>query len=104
MKAFKTRKFEIVIVNAKMAYAVFLGAASYLIYPTSMEYYGFGLLSIFAGLAAAGLAINAFRQITGIREYENDQDKILALGNPVKSSTLRTGKIQPREGVNKHVK
>ena len=99
MKTFKTPKSVIAIVNAKLCYSVFLGVVSYAIFPTSMKWYGFGLLSIFVGAAAIGLAINAFRQIAEIREFENEQDMFIEGGNEVKSSSLLAEDFMTEKGV-----
>ena len=103
MKIFKPAKSTIIQINAKLCYAVFLAVVAYAIWPTSMKYYGFGLLSIFAGIAGAALAINALRQISDIREFEDDQQEFLKGGNKVKSSTLLTDDFLSEKGVIKDV-
>ncbi len=104
MKTFKPSKSAIVAINAKLAYAVILGVVSCGIWPTSAKWYGFGLLSVFTGMAAVALAINALRQIADIREFEEDQKEFLAKGNEVKSSTLPTEDFLTEKGVIKDAK
>ena len=57
----------------------------------------------FAGVAAVALAINALRQISDIREFEDDQQEFLKGGNKVKSSTLLTDDFLSEKGVIKDV-
>jgi len=102
MKTFKTPKSVIVEINAKIAYAIFLVVVAYFIWPTSMKWYGFGLLSIIAGMAGAALAFNALRQIGEIREFEDDQKEFLAQGKEVKSSTLLAEDFLTEKGVIKN--
>ena len=104
MKTFKAAKSKIIEINAKLLYAVCLGTASYLCWPTSMKWYGFGLISICAGTAAVGLAINVLRQISDIREFEDGQEEFLAQGKEVKSSTLLAEDFLTEKGVIKNVK
>lgn len=99
MKIFKTPKSVIAIINAKLCYSAFLGVVSYAIWPTSMKWYGFGVLSVFVGVAGGALAFNALRQISEIREFENDQDEFLAQGNEVKSSSLLAEDFMTEKGV-----
>ena len=99
MKTFKPAKSTIIEINAKLCYSAFLGVVSYLIWPTSVKFYGFGLLSIFVGVAGAALAFNAFRQILEIREFENEQDVFIEGGNEVKSSSLLAEDFMTEKGV-----
>ena len=99
MKAFKPSKSVIIEINAKLCYSAFLGFVSYMIWPTSMKWYGFGLLSNFVGLAATGLAINAIKQIFKSRTFENDQKEFMAQGKQVKSSSLASSERMRNDGI-----
>ncbi len=99
MKTFKPSKSVIVKINAMLLYASVLGVVSYLSWPTSAKYYGFGLVSICAGLAAAALATKPITLIGDIRTFEDDQNEFLAKGNEVKSSTLLAEDFMTEKGV-----
>ena len=104
MKTFKPSKSKIIEINAKLLYAVCLGTVSYLSWPTSMKWYGFGVISICTGAAAIGLVFNALRQISDIREFEDGQEEFLAKGKEVKSSTLLAEDFLTEKGVIKDAK
>ncbi len=104
MKIFKPSKSVISKINTKLLYAGFLGVISYMSWPTSAKYYGFGLVSICAGLAAAALAKEAIKMIGDIRTFEGDQEEFLAQGNEVKSSSLLAEDFMTEKGVIKDAK
>jgi len=51
-------------INVKFAYAAFLGWLAYVCWPSRPEYWGFGWISICAGLSGAILAITAIIDLT----------------------------------------
>ena len=99
MKTFKPSKSVIIEINAKLCYAVFLVVVAYFIWPTSMKWYGFGVISIFAGVAGVALTFNALRQIAEIREFETEQEEFIEGGNEVKSSSLLAEDFMTEKGV-----
>ncbi len=77
-------------INMNLLGAVTYGAAAYLIWPDSLKWWGFGLLSIMLGLAAPVFLIKAIRLMFKRRDRDAEQDAIEALGNAPKSSQLAT--------------
>lgn len=75
-------------INAKLLYAVFLAAACYLIWPTNPKWWGFGLVSITAGLASIGLVIEAVRAMGQLFTRDKVVGEYMAQGNKPKSSDL----------------
>ena len=54
---------RILKINLKLAYAVFLIWLAYLCWPTSPEWWGFGFITICAGLAGFVLAIKSLGEV-----------------------------------------
>ncbi len=99
MKTFKPSHAVIALLNLKVAYSILLGVAAFFLWPSSLKFYGFGLVSILVGAAAAGLAINVISQIFKILPFEKDQEEFQAQGNAVKSSTLLSKDFLTKKGV-----
>lgn len=81
------------------------GAGAYLIWPNSLRWWGFGLMSILLGLAAPIFLIKAIILMFKRRNRDVELDAIEALGNAPKSAHLATdddletlGVLQTRGG------
>lgn len=63
MKSYGSDFFRILKINVKLAYAVFLIGLAYLCWPTSPEWWGFGFITIGAGLSGFVLGLKSFGEI-----------------------------------------
>ena len=77
-------------INMNLLGAVFYGAGAYLIWPDSLKWWGFGLLSIMLGMAAPAFLIRAIILMFKRRGRDAEQDAIEDLGNAPKSARLAT--------------
>jgi len=53
----------IIKINGMLLYACFLGGVAWLLWPETAEGWGYGVTSLFCGLAGAALAVRGFGEI-----------------------------------------
>ena len=78
----------IVQINAKLLYFTFLGWMSYYTWPIHPQWWGFGLLSIFTGLAAVALLVNVLRMMFHLYQRDKTLAAFQAQGNQPKTSSV----------------
>lgn len=81
-----------ITINVKLLCAFGLGWVSWAIWPTAPEWWGLGLLSILAGLAALQAAIDAIRTMLQVQKREKTLLEYLAQGSVPKSSEMASGR------------
>ncbi len=89
----------IIQINFKLLLAAAMIFVAYYSWPTSAKWYGFGLISICAGLAAIGLVIEAVRAMTKLYVRDKTLAEFEKLGNKPKSSTLVTDDAMRQAGL-----
>lgn len=77
-------------INMYLLGAVLYGVGAYLVWPDSLKWWGFGLLSILLGLAAPIFLIKAIMLMFKRRNRDVELDAIEGLGNAPKSARLAT--------------
>lgn len=78
-------------INLKLLCAFGFGWLSWAVWPTAPEWWGLGLLSILAGLAALQSAIDATRTMFQVQKREKAIIEYLAQGSAPKSSEMASG-------------
>ncbi|MGH1330689.1 MAG: hypothetical protein ACRBBK_07390 [Paracoccaceae bacterium] len=77
-------------ININLLGAVLYGAGAYLLWPDSLKWWGFGLLSIMLGMAAPAFLIRAIILMFKRRGHDRELDAIEDLGAAPKSARLAT--------------
>ncbi|MGJ8629111.1 MAG: hypothetical protein ACSHXB_19290 [Sulfitobacter sp.] len=77
-------------INMYLLGAVAYGVGAYLIWPDSLKWWGFGLLSILLGMAAPAFLIKAVTLMVKRRNRDVELDAIERLGSAPKSAHLAT--------------
>lgn len=90
MKQFQSSVGSTIKINMDLLFATGLGVTAWLIWPTNIKWYGFGLLSICCGLAAVGVLIRAIRTMLSLYSRDKAMAEYLAQGNKPKASSLAT--------------
>lgn len=86
---------DIVRINGHLLACVICGVGAYLIWPTSIEWWGFGFLSIVLGICAFKSLVRAFRLMRKLKrfaDYEADRAK-------PKSATLASAEALRKAGM-----
>lgn len=99
MKAFKPSNRAVFVINAKLLFGFFFGTISYLIWPTSAEWAGMGLVSMLVAVAAIRLWVEAIIEIFKFHAFEKDQNEFMAQGKQLKTSTLASEEFLTTKGV-----
>lgn len=93
------RRAAITAINIKMLGVCFYGAVAWLCWPTSKEWWMFGILSILSGLAAAGCLVQVLRSLFELRRAETLLAKFKLKGGEQKASQLASKDALRRSGV-----
>ncbi|MEZ5887517.1 MAG: hypothetical protein R3D56_11655 [Paracoccaceae bacterium] len=75
-------------VNGHLLQAFLFGAAAWLIWPTNPKWWGFGLLSMFLGVAALASVIAALRAMTKLYIRERELARFAAIARVPAPSEL----------------
>lgn len=90
---------SVVAVNARLLAAVLMAYASYWCWPSSAQWWQFGLFSIFLGLMAFAQGVAALRLIAKLRIRERAIRTMQQSGAAPKSATLANDDILRDAGV-----
>ncbi len=89
----------IIQINFKLLLAAAMIFVAYYSWPTSAKWYGFGLISICAGLAAIGLVIEAVRAMTKLYVRDKTLENYKAQGGQTKSSEMASSDALDKAGM-----
>jgi len=84
----KTPPASIFTVNGHLLHAFLLGGLAWWLWPSSPEWWGFGLLSIILGAAAFGKSIEALRAMVKIYGREKELARLAATSRAPDPSDL----------------
>jgi glucose dehydrogenase len=73
-------------INTLLLGAVLLAATAWAIWPSSPEWWGFGLLSIFLGMATIAALIDAFRTMVKLHERQKIIARMEATARPAEQT------------------
>jgi len=104
MKTYSAKPFQsslgiIIQINFKLLWATAMVFMAYYSWPTSAKWYGFGLISICAGLAAIGLVIEAIRTMAKLHARDKALENYVAQGGKTKSSEMASDDILDNAGM-----
>lgn len=99
MTPFESNLESTIRINLDLLFAVGLGAASWWLWPSSIEWYGFGFLSLCCALAAFGVLIRALRTLATLYTRRKAMQEYLNQGGKPKASTLASSDIQEKAGM-----
>ncbi|MCP4195975.1 MAG: hypothetical protein GY762_02400 [Proteobacteria bacterium] len=99
MKPFQPSLGVIVQINFKLLLATAMIFVAYYSWPTSAKWYGFGLISICAGLAAIGLVIEAVRAMAKLYARDKALENYKAQGGQTKSSEMASSDALDKAGM-----
>ncbi|MBG6166771.1 hypothetical protein IWQ54_006470 [Labrenzia sp. EL_195] len=89
----------IIAINGQLGYAVVLAVVAYWIWPTDPRWYGFGLMSIMMGAAAAALILRSFGQMVKIHRRNQFWKLQKPRGNAPKNARLASDDDMRRGGM-----
>lgn len=84
----QSRLSVIVQINLSLLWAFCLGVAAWFCWPPSLQWYGFGFLSLCAGGAAFGLIIKSARLAVALYKRDKLMEAFLSQGSKPKSSSF----------------
>lgn len=90
---------DVIAINAKLAYSVFLGLVAWAIWPSSPEWWGFGFLAIILGVAAAAFGGKTLAQMGQLLLKDRKTRAYQRLGAQPKTSDLASRDDLRRAGM-----
>ena len=86
-------------INLKAFWAVCLGVAAYLLWPTTLEWWGLGFISICFGLSALGLMVNALRTAMKLHLRRKALEAYAAQGSRPKTAQMASEQALKNSGM-----
>ena len=84
----KTPVSAILKINGHFLFAALQGGASVLLWPSSLEWWGFGLLSVLLGLSAVASVVTALRDVAKVYAREKEVARFTAMSRAPEPSDL----------------
>lgn len=89
----------IATINGQLLGGAFYGAASWVTWPSSPEWWGFGIISILSGIAAFGMVIQALRGMTALYLRDRALSQFEAQAKTQKNADMASDDALRKAGV-----
>lgn len=95
---------QVLLVNGRFLQSFLACGAAYLMWPSSLAWWGFYPISSIIALGGLISLIQAFKLIAKIRNFEEERAELERMGKPMKEASLTESAFLTSEGVIHHGK
>lgn len=99
MSSYQGQTGTVFQINLKFLVSGLFGFIAWWIWPSSPEWWGFGLISILLVLSAVGMAVEAFRSMAKLYARDKVLAEYMAQGNKPKTTNLASSDALRKAGM-----